>query len=245
MTRLFFFSFANENYRSSLHRLKEQAKLFNVFHEIITYNENDLRNITEFWNVHHGWINSNKRGYGYWIWKSYLTKYVMETLMEDDDILVYCDAGCNMNIHGKTRLLEYIDIVKISDYGILSFSLKHLEKSWTKMDLFHHLNATEDVYMNSEQILSGIYIIRKCQHTIYLVDLWYETSCNYHLLDDSRSISKNDESFQEHRHDQSILSLILKIYGTEILEDETFYWNWNDGYFSPILATRRGSVPFL
>jgi hypothetical protein len=246
MTRFYFLSFGNEAYHSSLQRIKEQAKSFNMFNDLFIYKEDDLRTIPEFWNEHHGWINSKKRGHGYWIWKSFLTKYVMEKYMEDNDILVYADAGCSLNIHGKTRLFEYIDIVNNSDYGILSFSMDHLpEKSWTKMDLFRHLNATEDVYMNSGQIIATSFVLRKCGHTKFIIDLWYETACNYHLLDDSASNSKNDDSFKEHRHDQSIFSLIRKVYGTEILTDETFFWNWNEGYPFPILATRRGNLPFL
>jgi len=246
MTRIFFLSFGNEAYHSALQRIKDQANSFTIFNNIFVYNEDDLRNIPEFWNIHHGWINSNKKGYGYWIWKCFLTKYVIEKYMDDDDILVYADAGCYLNIHGKTRLLEYIDIVNLSDYGILSFSMDHLpEKSWTKMDLFCHLNATEDVYMNSGQIIATSFILRKCEHTRFIVDLWYETASIYDLLDDSASNSKNDNSFNEHRHDQSIFSLIRKIYGTEILTDETYFANWNEGYLFPILATRRRIVPFL
>ena len=50
-----------------------------------------------------------------------------------------------------------------------------------------------------------------------MVEEWYETCCNYHLLNDEPSIIPNDASFSENRHDQSIWSIIRYKYGTEII----------------------------
>ena len=44
-------------------------------------NANDLKTIHEFWNVHKGFIESRPRGYGYWIWKSYLTLKTLDVLV--------------------------------------------------------------------------------------------------------------------------------------------------------------------
>ena len=38
-------------------------------------------------------------------------------------------------------------------------------------------------------------------------------SCIYHLLDDSKSVNPNYPGFNEHRHDQSIFSLLTKKHG--------------------------------
>ena len=64
--------------------------------------EIDLKKDTLFWNQHGDFINKNSKGYGYWIWKSYIIfKYVQEE-MNEDDILLYMDAGCTFNKKGKT-----------------------------------------------------------------------------------------------------------------------------------------------
>jgi hypothetical protein len=39
---------------------------------------------------------------------------------------------------------------------------------------------------------------------------WYKLACNYHLIDDSLSKEENHQYFKDHRHDQSIFSLLLK-----------------------------------
>ena len=163
--------------------------------------------------------------------------------MKHGDLLLYLDGGCELKQTGIKRLMEYFDIVKNSKYGILSFRLDHLpEKQWTKMDTFIALQGLE--HKNSGQLISGAFVIKKCDHTLFLIHEWYKYMCNYHLIDDSPSIKPNDLSFREHRHDQSIFSLIRKKYGTETLLDETWLcYNydcepiWDDKM--PIWATRR------
>jgi len=182
---------------------------------------------------------NNTKGFGYWIWKSYLVFEILK-LINNNDILVYADAGCTMNMFAIHRFNQYLNIVNSSQYGILSFELDVLEKTYTKMDLFEYLGLNTDKFLNSKQIIATTFILKKCNHTINLINEWYNTACIYNLIDDSPSILKNDDSFIEHRHDQSIFSLIAKKYGTEILPDETYHKNFNIEIilYYPILATR-------
>ena len=46
--------------------------------------------------------------------------------------------------------------------------------------------------------------------------LWYNISLNHHLIDDTPSKSPNFKEFIEHRHDQSIFSLLTKLYDMNI-----------------------------
>jgi hypothetical protein len=58
------------------------------------------------------------------------------------------------------------------------------------------------------------------------------------ITDNYNNISPID-GFIDHRHDQSILSLLTKTLNFgHTLEDETYYLNWGDGSKFPILATR-------
>ena len=229
----YFITFGNKLYYNAIQRIVNEAKSFNVFDNIIGYTDTYLQNDTEFWKQHGSFIEKNRVGYGCWLWKSYL---VMKTLssMKDDDILIYADAGCHLNIQGHTRLQDYFRIVEESQYGILSFQMSHLpEKQYTKSDVLKHF----DTDSNSGQLVGGIFIIKKCPHVNKIVELWYKTCCDYHLLDNSPSIIPNDKTFIDNRYDQSIWSVIRKKYGTEILEDETYSapkWNLNH----PIWAIR-------
>jgi hypothetical protein len=134
----------------------------------------------------------------------------MKTLerMNDNDILVYTDVGCEIDIKKKNNMIEIFDIVK-NDLIIGSLALD--EKEYTKMDLYHHLNLLDEKYLNTQHQASTICIL-KCNETYNLIKEWYEIGCNYHLIDDSPSINSNHPSFIEHRHDQSIFSLLTKKY---------------------------------
>ena len=229
-----------EDYHSAVTRICREANEIGAFDHIIGYTEKDLMNDEAFWNKHKDFIVANKRGYGYWTWKSYLTKKTLEK-MADNDILVYVDAGCKINPNGKQRLFEYFDIVNQSKFANFSVQLEHLEKSWTKMDIIHYYDANRPDILETGQLISGIYILRKCQHTIDIIDRWYESSCNYNLPDDSPSSTPNDASFSENRHDQSLFSVLRKKYGTVMSEfDETWFQpNWQtSGARYPFWAIR-------
>ena len=240
-----FLTFGNDHYYGALTRLKKQATEFNVFDNIIIYKDTDLHQMPEFWDKHKYFILANPRGYGYWIWKSYLILKTLES-MNDNDILVYSDAGCELNKDGKSRLNDYFKIVAESPHGILGFKYdQHLEKTWTKMDLYNYLGCSVD---NDGQIWAGCTIFRKCENTISLVKKWYETNCIYNLINDSPSNIPNDSTFMEHRHDQSVWSLLRKKYGCETLnaseaDHGSILYNvlptWNNITHLPIIAIRN------
>jgi len=150
-----FMSFGNQKFYGALKRIKKQSEELNIFNNIYIYDDNILKNDNNFWEEHGTFILNNPRFYGYAVWKPYL---ILKTLylMNDNDILLYCDAGCELNISGLSRLHQYFNIINNSNYGILSFKLCHLEKTWTKMDLINYFNSQK--FLNTPQILSGIII---------------------------------------------------------------------------------------
>ena len=68
------------------------------------------------------------RGGGYWIWKPYIISKMLEQINEND-ILVYIDAGCHINItkESKQRFNEYINMINNSKCGLLRFQT-HIKK---------------------------------------------------------------------------------------------------------------------
>lgn len=238
----YFHTFGNERFYGALKRIQKQVEEFNVFNALFIYNDNDLKKDIYFWTKHSNFIENNPlRFYGYAIWKPYLILKSLEKI-NYGDILVNSDAGCEWNINGTKRLQEYFDIINSNEKSILCFQLNHLEKSWTKMDLIDYLNSYS--ILNTKQIMDTTFIIKKNEKTVQFITEWYEISCNYHYIDDSNSNIENDPDFKEHRHDQSVFSLLCKKYDVEILDDETFYWPWTQEdkikYIkNPILAARN------
>jgi hypothetical protein len=212
----YFITFASSNniaYLRSAERLINQAKSLNLFDKIILYTDEDLKNDIEFYNQHSIFINKPKeigwnRGYGYWIWKSHIIKKTMEQ-MKDNDILLYLDCGCEIDIVKKEKIIHSFNLVK-EDYIIGTCVC--LEKEYNKMDILLELDMLDEKYLNTPQRQSGVILFLVCDKTRNLINKWYEISCNYHMIDDSPSIAENLSCFKEHRHDQSVFSLLTKKY---------------------------------
>ena len=227
-------------YHNAVKRVTEQARQSGFFDEVIGLTETYIKGKAKFWRKHGDFIEKNTRGYGYWIWKPYIIKKVLKK-MKENDILVWADAGCTINSNGRERMMQYYDMVtEGNESGILSFHLCNLaEKNWSKRSLADYLDANE--HMQSDQIITTSFVLRKCKHSVKLVNLWYKTCCHYDLVNDSHS-SGNYYSFREHRHDQSIFSLLCKKYGSLVIKDETYFRDFKrDGNNSPIWATRQRS----
>ncbi len=209
--KLYFITFGGggTNFYKAVERLTTQAKSLNIFDKIIGYTDKDLKEDTEFWKQHSNFILNKKRGYGYWIWKSYLIKITLE-IMNDNDILIYLDSGCEIDIKKKEKFIECIDYIKKNNIVCTDSGL--FEKKYTKMDLLNYLNCNSAIYYNTIQLQAGAIGLKKCDIIKKFVDEWYDTCYNYSLIDDSPSKEKNLSEFIENRHDQSVFSLLFKKY---------------------------------
>lgn len=201
---------SHDNYLDAGNRIINQAKELNIFRDTILYTSEDLQNDPDFWTKHSDFITKNKRGYGYWLWKSYITKKTMDT-MADGDILLYLDCGCELDLSRKEKLLECIHIVN-TDKIVGTTASPHKERRWNKMDVVEKLDMNKAEYLNTDQRQAGTNLFLVCKETRLLVNEWYELCCEYHNIDDSPSIIKNVSDFREHRHDQSVFSLLTKKY---------------------------------
>ena len=205
-----------DKFTDAANRLMNQVEKTGFFDKTILYSEKNLKNDKKFWNKHNEFILSQKRGYGYWIWKSYIIKKTMEQL-KDGDIIMYLDSGCEIGYPSQDLIPDFFDYVK-KDKIIGSLARNEqtnkydIEKNWTKMDLIEELNIIDENLLDSPQHQAGLLMIEVCQKTIDLVNLWYKICCRYELIDDSCSKISNCINFVEHRHDQSIFSLLTKKY---------------------------------
>ena len=160
--------------------------------------------------------------------------------IDDNDLLLYLDCGCELNIRGKDRFMEYIKMVEQND-SLASQLIGFKEKTWTKTDLFNFME-TPLKDRESGQIQSNFIFLKKTPNNINLLDDWFnlQTVNNYHYVDDTPSLEPNDPSFVENRHDQSCFSLLMKKYNRFVIPDETYFHpDWNQGIKYPIWVIRN------
>lgn len=242
-----FLSFADSRFQSTLARLRREVIESNMFDNVWIHDESDLKK--EILSEIKRRFNNNKRGFGYWLWKPFLILQKLK-LIENNSILVYADAGCHVR-GNRQRLRHYINLLEEEHCGILSFQKPYhheltgkenyyLERRWTKMDTFFHFGLHNNpIIMDTPQIVSGVLIIKKNSESIDILKRWYRIMYDhFELVNDDTSARTNHSGFIENRHDQSILSLLLKkqdakVLGTEEIEGDKALFNDH-----PILALR-------
>lgn len=245
---IYFLSFGggSDDYNKALERIIKQAEEFNIFNKIIGLTEKDLIEDTEFWNKHGNFITNNSRGYGYYIWKPYIINKTLKK-MNENDILLYLDSGCELNINGKNKLLDFFNIVKSKKLiGTIASSTDY---NFTKMDLIKYMQMENLLsLLQMPHIQAGIMILLKCNETSNLINEWYNiATSNYHFINDDRSVEKNFDGFIEHRHDQSIFNLLVKTYGLLNFDIGETCWgcgieaanNYRDAIDYPIWSCRN------
>lgn len=220
----------------ALKRIKSQAKRHPLISGISIYDQKNIRTLQTL-KQHHNFINSNKRGFGYWIWKPAI---MLDTIrhLEIGDFLIYLDAGCEINPKEKAtqRLVDYL--IESRDSEGLSFKLPYFEKDWTNPDVFKKFAGSEGNF----QTLATVILLRKTENSQIILHEWLDalTENEYENVIDRLPTFQSHSSFQEHRHDQAIWSLLSKKWDFKAIEDETFFHpNWAEkGSDFPFWATR-------
>lgn len=238
-----FVSFADTRYIKSLERIKSETELFG-FDERYFLTEKDLPK--DFFKGFSPKIY--RRGFGYWTWKPYIVNKMLEKL-DEGDILVYSDAGTQWHISGKNRFEEYINMLSL-DTPLLTFQQPFLTKDWTKGDVFQYICPdTWLKYAMELQLWGGTFFLRKNKLSVNLLKRWLDIADNHKsLMTDVKSKTPNPCGFREHRHDQSVFSLLVKqIPHVEIswqeVEPLDEIWNGRDAY--PIWAKRDKSFSLI
>ena len=221
--KIVFVTFANTAFARTLERMRRQllssSETKQLFAKFYFFTEKDLDQ--NFRRQLKPWLY--RRGYGYWRWKPYLVQKVLATLA-DGDVLVYSDAGCDYNAKAIGRLREYIDRVMASKSGILVFQDNQMEYQRSKGDVLDFLGVREKRnILCSNQFFSGCFILVKSKNSVDFVSKWNKI-CVLHpdLVTDKASCSPNPDGFLEHRHDQSVFSLLAKEFGALALPPEEF-----------------------
>jgi hypothetical protein len=228
-------SYGDNNYIKAKKRIYEEAKNTGWFNTITLYGPENLSN--NFKNKFKNILNK-KRGAGYWIWKSYIIKKKLEQI-NDNDILIYLDAGFTINKKGGKRFREYIEILNKSDEGILSFQNGQTERLYTTKQIFEYFKVDQNSsFATSQQLLGGIRIMKKNNNLINLINKEYNVySDNQLLITDYYNKNNQEIYFKDNRHDQSVFSIIRKMSKNPIIIK-------NESYFKKYGSIESLNFPF-
>lgn len=200
--KLWLVSYANRKYAASQRWLVQSARRFG-FDEIRAYRERDLRR-TPFFRKHRE-VLTQPRGAGYWLWKPYFIQQVLSEA-SPNDVVVYVDSGIEL-IASLRPLVE----ICLAGRGITLFQVHEgYNIIWTKRSCMVGMDCDEPRYHWAQQIAGGLQLYRPCPESFDLLQTWLDYCCRPQLLTDAPDPPgmKAYPEFRDHRHDQSILSLL-------------------------------------
>ena len=157
-------------------------------------------------------IFDKPRGGGYWLWKPYIIFFQLNKLAEND-VLFYLDSK-----YYFVENFESLYLDKLSQSDIVVWKNKPNEdvtylKNYCKMDVIRKYKMGDLVFNKScESCWGGAIVIKKTKLSLQIIKEWLQMCCFENDITDTPSVSPNLKTYIEHRHDQSLLSIVLHKY---------------------------------
>jgi hypothetical protein len=158
-------------------------------------------------------IKLSERGSGYWAWKPFIINEALARL-PDGDLVFYCDVGRRYPFKTLEKSINpYIEWMRNEDQSVMPgiyIPWKGPMSMWTKRAAFRAASIDNDVAHRSSPIQASFSLWITNTDSRALCGEWLRLCSEACLINDSPSPAPLKElpDFFEHRHDQSLLSLI-------------------------------------
>ena len=238
--KIYLCSFSSPDLEKSRVRFLKQAKKIDIYKKIKIYNFSDLDEFTKK-NIKYYLNKGNYKGYGYYCWKPYIVNDFLKRVPKNS-IIQYLDIGFHINPQGIKKLKYYIKLCEKKNFINFMYKKSNFKKlkkfrqqlyyeyQFSKRDLWEKFKINEnDKILRSGQILAGCFFIKKNKYTSNIINDWLKLSKIRNLIDDNKSKNIELKKFIQHRHDQSILSLLCKKNKTHTLSASELDFAYKNG----------------
>ena len=201
-------TYANDIYLRQITLNKKSALEIGKVDQHYSYGPNDIDKEFKLKNKE---ILSRKRGNGYWLWKPYIINKTIIEKLNDGDYLIYTDAG--MIFMNSSHLL--VDFLEKNNASFWMNKVNFKERKWSKRDAFVIMGVDKPFFTDTDQYMAGIQLYKKSSYSIKFIQEWLFYCQDKRIItDDNNTLGKNNyNDFIENRHDQTVLSLLIKKYG--------------------------------
>ena len=149
--------------------------------------------------------DTSARGGGYWFWKSVIVNHTLHNIAENA-LLLFADIDTPIS-----DVWHVMNDIRAHETFAIRPQANYPEYVWTKEDTFHALNISRDSpHRSSGQFWANQWVIRNTPSMRRFIETWVTLMSDWHLISDEPSVLPNNVMFQENRHDQSMLSLLVK-----------------------------------
>jgi len=198
------------SYKPACRRLSSQIHKNMPGVDCASVEEDDLPHIAISQGVKLTNFKKKSRGFGYWQWKPMVINHFLHMGYQ---IVVYIDAGCEMNSYSMEQTLNWFCLQ--NDYDLLLTRASHSISDYTKPGVIDFLGShrlSQFGAENIEMLQFGILFIKAgstCA-SIFLEATNLVKQGNHYLFNDEvRPDDEKQKSYVDHRHDQSVLNLLL------------------------------------
>lgn len=202
-------TFATRDFRGPARELQAQARRAGFRTRLYTPAHPVVRQLARDFPA----IMGAKRGAGYWLWKPAI---ILDALRREPDggIVLYTDAATRFTADPRA----FLDFVADRPSAFFEHPVDparedHLvARRWTKRDCFVLLDADRTEFWDRRQFWAGIQIHRAGPEARDLVAEWLRLATDERVLTDMPNVMgrPNLPEFVDHRHDQSVLTIVLQ-----------------------------------
>jgi len=246
MSKKYFVTFGSKNFKLQRKHLANLVKNSEFYDEVVEMGPEDLspdfkRKFSEIFKIN--------RGYGFWIWKADVLNQLLSKIKFGDTI-TYSSAGSSFNPLGIDRLKYYFELLESSKSGNLRFQLTdHKEFEWTSKQIFDYFSVdTNSSIARTNQLASHTLFMKKNEVSLNIVNGFLDIiNHDPKLITFEYDNVNRVDGFIENRSDQSILSILSKLYEVDaILDQEQNFKRYDMNQFDvPFLTVRKRKYSFL
>lgn len=221
-TILITFGAGGRGWKSAARRIQRTASKLGIFSNVLIFDESWIQTAEpSLWDRILSYFRLNQfKGFGYWMWKPALLRWADQKW--PDHQILYIDAGFEIN--PKEELVsQFKDFLEMSwDLGGIAFEQMGLpDDEWTKVEVFDYLEVNQ-THRSMNQLYAGFICLPPGRTRRKLTNDFYElTKIQNGILFNDDCVAQQARQFKEHRHDQSIFSILWRQYELETLEDLT------------------------
>lgn len=208
-------NFADQKFRRNQKWSSATAKIFGKVDKVIEYSPEDID--SRYIKENKESVKYKAKGFGNYFWKPYVVNEAIRKI-DDGDYLFYSDSG-TIFIKSVRPLIKHMEKHQKS---IMCFRLPLIEKQWTKRDAFLLMDCDTPFFTDSCQTLATYFIVKKCEESVRFLKEYKDYATDSRILSDDNNVLEmpNYKEFLEHRHDQSILSLLSKKHKNVLIEGD-------------------------
>ena len=198
-SRIHLFTFATDSFQR-MGRVLGVVSIHRGFDSFYLFNSDDYQEDFKIKNLE---TLSLSRGGGYWLWKPYIILRAIEKYPQED-FLLYLDSGALP----KSPAKQYKSLISDSRIHVWAENASQI-KTWTDPEVLALFGENSE-YGDEPMIWAGVIAAKNSQLLEKFAQYWLQLCEDPKKLHPETSTNfKKTPGFVWHRHDQSLLSLIV------------------------------------